>query len=98
MKNITLTDLEKKILFSLINNLYAEPGFSDVGVKEIANELDMSNNQVKGVIGSLCKKEVIVVGENEYQDCIYLNNSFWYLHPEWKNEMIEEDKIIITNL
>lgn len=98
MKEITLTDLEKKVLFALINGLYAEPGFSDVGVIEISKKLKISVNIIKGVIGSLCKKDVTIVGENEYKDCIYLDTSFWYLHPIWKTEMLAEDTILIINL
>ena len=59
MKNstdISLTDLEKKVLDTFIDLLYAEKGFSDVDVKDLAAETTLKINVVKGVVGSLCKK------------------------------------------
>ena len=81
------TELEFKVLTCLINNLYAEPGFSDVDVREIAKKLEMKVNTVKGVIGSLCKKQICYVGEDDYANIIYLDRGYWFLHPEWCDEV-----------
>lgn len=85
-REVVETDLEFKVLTCLINNLYAEPGFSDVGVEEIAEKLKMKMNSVKGVVGSLCKKQICYVDE-EFKDCIYLDRGYWFLHPEWCTEV-----------
>ena len=86
-KKICSTDLEFKVLTSFINCLYAEPGFSDVCVNEISYETKLSKPVVKGVVGSLCKKGILFVDDDNYfKGILYLNNKYWYLHPEWKNE------------
>lgn len=80
------TELEFNVLSCLIGNLYAEPGFSDVGVGEIAVELKIKANSVKGVLSSLCKKRILHV-DHEFPDCIYLDRGYWFLHPEWCTEV-----------
>jgi DNA-binding MarR family transcriptional regulator len=79
------TELEFKVLTCLINSLYAEPGFSDVGVGEIATELGMKVNTVKGVIGSLCKKQIVYADQDF--DVVVLDRGYWFLHPEWCSEV-----------
>jgi hypothetical protein len=88
------TELEFMVLTALINSLYAEPGFSDVGVIEIAEILSTRDggvvqykpSTVKGVLGSLCKKQICYVDE-QFVDCIYLDRGYWFLHPEWCSEV-----------
>lgn len=82
-KSITSTDLEYTVLVELIRCLYAEPGFSDVDCKELAANLELPVNRVKGVIGSLTKKGIVYVGEDDFADIVYLERKYWYLHPEW---------------
>lgn len=82
------TDLEKQVIESLVSQLYAEPGFSDVDAKDIARDINVDIKSVRGVLGSLVKKGVITVDTNDSgYDIIYLNQSHWYLHPEWKKEV-----------
>ena len=81
------TDLEFKVLTCLIDNLYAEPGFSDYGVNDLALKLGMGTDTVKGVIGSLCKKQICYVGESDFEDIVYLDRGYWFLHPEWCDEV-----------
>lgn len=83
IKKVTSTELEFKVLKCLIDELYAEAGFSDIGCKDIADILKINANTVKGTIGSLTKKGIVSVGEGDFKDIIYLNNVYWYLHPEW---------------
>ena len=84
---IELTQLEAQVLKSLINGLYAEPGFSDVDAKDIAEWISTPIKTVRGAVGSLVKKDVITIENNGAgYEIIYLNPEHYYLHPEWKNE------------
>jgi predicted transcriptional regulator len=91
--NLSLTELETKVLESLINNLYAEPGFSDVDAKDISKEIGISTKSIRGALGSLVKKEIVSLeetntyGASEQYVLIHLNREYWYLHPEWKTEV-----------
>lgn len=82
------TDLEFRVLTNLIENLYAEPGFSDIGCQEIADNLSLPVNTVKGVVGNLVKKGVVSVGDDDFADIIYLENDYYHLHPEWWSEQV----------
>ena len=87
--NGKFTDLEKQVIESLVSQLYAEPGFSDVDVHDISRDITtLPTKIVRGVLGSLVKKGVIGIDTNDSgYDIIYLNQSHWYLHPEWKKEV-----------
>lgn len=82
IKEVCTTDLEMKFLICLIEELYAEPGFSDVGIEEISKKMKISKNKAKGVLGSLVKKNILFVDEY-FKDIVYLHSNYWYLHPEW---------------
>jgi hypothetical protein len=90
--NLSLTDLETKVLETLIDGLYAEPGFSDVDAHDIARSTEISTKSIRGALGSLVKKGIVHLQETdsygapEQYVIIYLNQDHWYLHPEWKNE------------
>lgn len=86
--NEKFTDLEKQVIESLVSQLYAEPGFSDVDVHDISRDITtLPTKIIRGVLGSLVKKGVIGIDTNDSgYDIIYLNQSHWYLHPEWKKE------------
>ena len=72
---------------SLISKLDAEAHFSDVETKELQDDLLIGNiNIVKGIIGSLCKKGIIFVGEDDFEGIIYLSSEYHYLHPEWSKD------------
>jgi len=93
---IELTQLEAQVLKSLINQLYAEAGFSDVDAKDIANDTKVSIKSVRGALGSLVKKDVITIDNNGAgYEIIYLNRSHYYLHPEWSKELLDS-KILIN--
>lgn len=88
--NEKFTDLEKQVIESLVSQLYAEPGFSDVDVHDISRDITtLPTKIIRGVLGSLVKKGVIGIDTNDSgYDIIYLNQSHWYLHPEWKKEVV----------
>ena len=88
---IKLTQLETQIVKTLIDQLYAEPGFSDVDAYDISELADIPTKAVRGALGSLSQKGIIHIdstetfGSKSYQ-LIYLSSDHWYLHPQWKNE------------
>jgi len=88
ISELNLTELESKTLNSFIGGLYAEPGFSDVDVNDIASELDISTKIIRGALGSLVKKGIIQIETNDSgYDIIYLNTKYWPLVNEsWAEE------------
>jgi DNA-binding MarR family transcriptional regulator len=88
MENLNLTELERLALQTLIDGLYAEAGFSDVDANDIAHATGIDTRIIRGVLSSLVKKGFIGIDANDsgYQ-IIYLNSKYWYLHPEWKDQM-----------
>lgn len=86
------TDKEKAVLKSLINGLYAEPGFSDVTVSDLITD-ELNSNAVRGVLSSLTEKTVVWSddeyrvstdsGEMDGEVIMYLNENFYGLHKEW---------------
>jgi hypothetical protein len=94
--NESLTALEEKALSSLIKGLQAEPGFSDMEAIDIARDTGIPPRKLRSVISSLVKKEYIYVEPTENwgsharqtpsYEIIHLQESKWYLHPEWKSK------------
>lgn len=85
-----LTQMENRVISSLIENLYAEPGFSDVSPQDISSETNIPMKSLRGVLGSLSKKGYIFIYDKEYLgteiDIVYLSENYYYLHPEWKDQ------------
>jgi hypothetical protein len=84
-----LTVLEKHTIQSLINDLYAEPGFSDVSPQDLSRLTKIPMKSLRGVLGSLVQKGYVSIADGkdmdiEY-DIVYLDESFYYLHPTWSN-------------
>ena len=96
---IELTQLEAQTLKNLIDNLYAEAGFSDVDARDIADNIKVNIKSVRGALGSLVKKGIINIEDNGAGfEIIYLNSNHYYLHPEWKNEREWNENEILINL
>ena len=61
------TEMEKNLLTALWGELknYIEEGsdFSDTGIEELSNLLPYTINQVKGIVGSLVKKDILYTEE-----------------------------------
>lgn len=90
MQNLNLTQLEETILTELIDNLYAEPGFSDVSPQDLSENTGISIKSIRGVLASLVKKDIIWIGDNDckgidFCKIVYLEESHYNLHPEWKD-------------
>jgi hypothetical protein len=85
---LNLTELETKTLTTFIGGLYAEPGFSDVDVNDLSSELGIPTKVLRGALGSLVKKNIVFVDENDGgYDIIYLNKPYWGLVNEsWAEE------------
>ena len=85
---LNLTELETKTLTTYVGCLYAEPGFSDVDVKDLSEVTGISTKSIRGALGSLVKKGVITVNTNDSgYDIIDLNVSYWHLVNEsWAEE------------
>ena len=85
---LNLTELESKTLTTFIGGLYAEPGFSDVDVNDLSSELGIPTKVLRGALGSLVKKNIVFVDENDGgYDIIYLNKPYWGLVNEsWAEE------------
>lgn len=83
-QKLNLTDLEIKFLEDLVENLYAEPHFSDVGIKEISENTGIKINSCKGVLSSLVKKGIVYV-DDEFKDIVYLHDTHFNLHNTWIN-------------
>ncbi|NDB30779.1 hypothetical protein EB151_14675 [archaeon] len=88
MIDVELTDLELKVMESYVSMLYAEPGFSDVDAKDISEDIGISTKSVRGALGSLVKKGILSLDENDSgYVIIYLNRGYWYLVNEnWAAE------------
>jgi DNA-binding MarR family transcriptional regulator len=85
---LNLTELETKTLTTYVGCLYAEPGFSDVDVKDLSEVTGISTKSIRGALGSLVKKGVVTVNPNDSgYDIIDLNVRYWHLVNEsWAEE------------
>ena len=90
INELNLTELESKTLNTFVSCLYAEPGFSDVDVKDLSDELGISTKIIRGVLGSLVKKGVVTIDNNgQGYDIIYLTTPYWHLVNEYWAEEAE---------
>jgi DNA-binding IclR family transcriptional regulator len=92
MSQTQFTELETQVLDALIGGLDAEPGFSNIDANDLAEETGIPTKQIRGVLSSLVKKGVVTLNETDTWGApkyviVYLNESHWHLHPEWKNEI-----------
>jgi hypothetical protein len=79
MKKLEVTPLEKQILTALAEGMYAELGFSDMGIVEIATATGLSRNVIRGVAGSLEKKRYIDIDDRDGEYKNDTNMHIWYL-------------------
>ncbi len=88
INELNLTELESKTLSTFIDCLYAEPGFSDVDVNDLSEELGISTKIIRGALGSLVKKGFVTINTNDSgYDIIDLNTEYWYLvNEKWAKE------------
>ena len=78
ISELNLTELETITLSTFVGCLYAEPGYSDVDVNDISEELGIPTKTIRGALGSLVKKGIITIDRNDSgYDIIYLNKNYW---------------------
>jgi len=101
--DLDLTELEKNILKSLLSKLDVNDlGYSDVDANDIANDINVNINSVKGSLGSLVKKNIVFVSDlgSDIGSMIYLNDNFQYLHPDYTNKYADggstDDKHLVA--
>jgi hypothetical protein len=105
---VTFTRKEAAVLRSLVEQLYAEPGFSDVSPEDLVTEA-MDIHAVGGVLTALEKKDVLFVEElsprygyrglgknGEGVHLIYLTDLGEQFHARWAEEKGVECFPIIT--
>ena len=106
MKTITVTELEKKVLDALANEMYAEEGYSDAGLGEVVKGSGLSVNVVRGVQSSLLKKGLIDIWDrvgdhgvnhrDPYTHIWYLTDQTKGLVSEWVEEGVVEAVELVT--
>jgi len=86
-----LTVLEKQTLQVFIDDLYAEPGFSDVSPQDLSRSTGIAMRSLRGVLSSLTQKGYIYIEDKRYlgtdDDIVYLKPFGYHLHPEWKTDI-----------
>jgi hypothetical protein len=98
MKRITnLTELEKQVLQSIADKMYAEEGFSDVGATDIARATKIEMKALRGVLSSLVKKSLLYIEDRSdnigyrandpsWEPIIYLSGDAFGLVEHWVKE------------
>jgi len=79
MKTIKVTKLQKQVLESLANGMYAELGFSDVNFEYLQEDTKLKKSTLTGVLVSLSTKGYIFTDE-EYKDSS--DNTIFYLSDD----------------
>ena len=69
-----VTENEKKVLEAIHDVMKAydkqgEPGFSDVTLDDLEGDTDLSVQTLKGVLGSLIKKDYVHTAGDETDEC-----------------------------
>ncbi len=79
---VRITNLENKALLGLADLMHAERGFSDVDVADLSDKTDIPVKELRGVMSSLIKKQLIEVDE-DWDNIIYLTELTEGLVPDW---------------
>jgi len=84
-KEGNLTVMEARVMNWLLKEgFYAEYGLSDVVVQDIANGLDINVKSVKGVVGSLTKKDYLYTMEMDGLDVVYATDEGYQLADDYE--------------
>jgi len=112
MTIIKVTKLEKQVLEALAKGMYAELGYSDMGIAEVAQDTGLDRKVLRGVAGSLEKKGLISIDDRSsdgYKN--QMDMHIWYLTPktqglveswvgeeDWFNKTIVERVELVENI
>lgn len=102
-RTITVTGLEKQVLEAMANGMYAELGFSDIGLLEIMEDTGLHPKVLRGVASSLIKKGLIEIDDRQgtefHKDSTmhiwYLRERVLGLVPHWVGQQCWLTKIEI---
>jgi len=74
---VKLTELETKAMTAISKLTYAEYGFSDFGVDDVAKKMSEPTTKIRGVASSLIKKGLIEISpsSDEESELVYLSNT-----------------------
>lgn len=107
MQTIAVTKLEKQVLESLAKGMYAELGFSDMGLPELRQDTGLSNKVLRGVASSLIKKGLVDIDGREGAWDVdprdadmhiwYLTNKTQGLVDHWVQEEGIEKVMLVEN-
>lgn len=81
-----LPEVSLRVYKAILDGLYAEPGFSDLEVVDVARETDLGVLTVKGAVGYLVKVGLV---ETEDADVNFVKYEFLHApahDQEWKDE------------
>lgn len=82
-----LTAMEAQVLDSLICELYAEPGFSDVDAKDLSQITGIPTRSIRGVLSSLVQKGYVWIDDPGVGiQIVYLAREKYHLHPKWSKK------------
>jgi hypothetical protein len=83
MKTLQVTKLEKQVLEALASGMYAELGYSDMGIADIHQDTQIPRNVIRGVASSLIKKGLISIDDRESEGYKHqMDMHIWYLTSE----------------
>lgn len=92
VKKGELTELEGLFMNWLLKEgFYAETHFSDVVVGDIAVGLDLPVNTIKGVLGSLTKKDYTYTQDDSGYDIVYTTSKGYQLDDEYETRWKDGD-------
>lgn len=102
MKQIKVTEKQKAVLSAFVTLLDKERGFSDVGFEDLLIGTKMEQSSLRGVIGSLAKRGLIIIDRRETEGygnksemwIYYLSVNLEGLVPEWVAEGAEPIELI----
>ena len=107
MKTIAVTKLEKLVLEALAKGMYAELGFSDMGLPELREDTGLTNKVLRGVGSSLVKKGLVSIWDREGDWGVNprdVDMHIWYLTPQtqglvdhWAKEEGLEKVVLVEN-
>lgn len=83
LNKVKLTNLEKEVLNTIIITSINYTGGEFTSFDEVVSNSTLNENSIKGVIGSLVKKEIIII-DSEYMHQI---------SPEW----IDDEEVDFNN-
>ncbi|MDF2534197.1 MAG: hypothetical protein K0R18_354 [Bacillales bacterium] len=86
-KDGILTEMEAKVMnYLMTDGYYAEYSFSDIEVRDIADQTEIDIKSAKGVVGSLVKKGYLYVSdrEGEIPPIVYANLKGYELSDEFE--------------